>query len=93
MKNGLTYLTRMNAARMLFHEKAHLPKILPHLIKALETDSDYRFRQKIARYFGEVNDPKAKKALLKAKESDKHPIVRSVAMTSLDDLEKLSEKT
>jgi HEAT repeat protein len=89
MKKGLTYLTRMNAARMLFESKDNLDKILPHLITALEEDSDYRFRQKIARYFGEIKDPLAKKALLKANKSDKHPIVRSVAKTSLDDLEKL----
>lgn len=89
LEKGLIYLTRMNAARMLLQDKTQLLKVLPHLIKALEDDSDFRFRQKIARYFGEINDPKAKKALIKANESDVHPIVRSVAMTSLEDLEKL----
>ena len=89
LEKGLIYLTRMNAARMLLQDKAHLSKVLQHLIKALEEDSDFRFRQKIARYFGEINDPAVKKALIKAKESDKHTVVRSVAMSSLDDLEKL----
>ncbi|GAG56000.1 unnamed protein product [marine sediment metagenome] len=89
LKKGLTYLTRMNAARMLIEKKEHLDEILPHLITALEEDSDYRFRQKIARYFGEINEPSTKKALIKANKSDKHPIVRSVAKTSLDDLDKL----
>ncbi|GAH14144.1 unnamed protein product, partial [marine sediment metagenome] len=89
LKKGLTYLTRMNAARMLIEKKEHLEEILPHLITALEEDSDYRFRQKIARYFGEINEPSTKKALIKANKSDKHPIVRSVAKTSLDDLAKL----
>lgn len=89
LKKGLTYLTRMNAARMLIEKKEHLDEILPHLITALEEDSDYRFRQKITRYFGEINKPSTKKALIKANKSDKHPIVRSVAKTSLDDLAKL----
>jgi len=89
LKNGLTYLIRMNAARMLKEKKEYLDEILPHLITALEEDSDYRFRQKIARYFGEINETTTKKALIKANKSDKHPIVRSVAKTSLDDLDKL----
>lgn len=89
LEKGLTYLTRMNAARMLIEDKTHLPKVLPHLIEALEKDNDFRFRQKIARYFGEINEPSTKKALIKANKSDKHPIVRSVAKTSLDDLDKL----
>lgn len=89
LKKGLTYLIRMNAARKLIEKKDYLNKILPHLITALEEDSDYRFRQKIARYFGEINEPSAKKALVKANKSDKHPIVRSVAKTSLEDLDKL----
>lgn len=89
MEIGLTYLTRMNAARMLNEKKEYQDKVLPHLITALEKDSDYRFRQKIARYFGEINKPSTKKALIKANKSDKHPIVRSVAKTSLDDLAKL----
>jgi len=89
LKKGLTYLIRMNAARMLLEKKEYLEDILPHLITALEEDSDYRFRQKIARYFGEINKPSTKKALIKANKSDKHPIVRSVAKSSLDDLDKL----
>ncbi len=89
LKKGLIYQTRMNAARLLLRDKSYLEKVLPHLVSALETDSDYRFRQKIARYFGEINNPIIKKVLLKVKETDKHPIVRSVAMTSLEDLEKM----
>jgi len=89
LKKGLIYLTRMNAARMLIENKEYIDKILPHLIEALEEDSDFRFRQKIARYFGEINDPSVRKALIKANKSDSHPVVRSVAKTSLDDLDKL----
>ncbi|NHJ31652.1 MAG: HEAT repeat domain-containing protein [Asgard group archaeon] len=89
LEKGLTYITRMNAARLLKQDESYLPETLPHLIKAIEKDSDYRFRQKIARYFGEINNPDVKKALIKTQKSDKHPIVRSVASSSLKDLEKL----
>ncbi len=89
LKNASYYVTRMNAARILIMNKNHLQSFLPELIESLENDADFRFRQKVARNFGEVNDTKVKEALLKAHKNDKHPVVRTVAKTSLDDLEKL----
>ncbi|MHA1462699.1 MAG: hypothetical protein ACTSQ0_06500, partial [Candidatus Heimdallarchaeota archaeon] len=83
------YVTRMNAARILIKNRDHLQAFLPQLIESLESDEDFRFRQKLARNFGEINIPIVKKALLKAHKNDKHPVVRTVAKTSLDDLEKL----
>lgn len=89
LENAPYYVTRMNAARILIKNKDHLQSFLPQLIESLESDEDFRFRQKIARNFGEINDPKVKKALLNAHKNDKHPVVRTVAKTSLNDLEKL----
>jgi len=91
MKNAAYYVTRMNAARILVKNTEHLQKYLPDLIESLEKDIDFRYRQKIARYFGEINDPKVIEALTKANKNDKHPVVRTVAKTSLDDLKKLKE--
>ncbi|HUT80226.1 MAG TPA: HEAT repeat domain-containing protein [Candidatus Bathyarchaeia archaeon] len=91
LKNNEYYIYRMNAARQLFKNKEHLIKILPNLIDALTTDTDFRLRQKIARYFGEINEQIVKEALLAAHENDEHPIVRTVAKTSLEDLEKLNK--
>ena len=90
LKNAAYYGTRMNAARILIKNKEHLESVLPKLSEALESDEDFRLRQKIARNFGEINNSKVKKALLKAHKNDKHPVVRTVAKTSLDDLEKLT---
>ncbi|MHA1555605.1 MAG: HEAT repeat domain-containing protein [Candidatus Heimdallarchaeota archaeon] len=89
LKNAPYYVTRMNAARILIKNRDHLQAFLPQLIESLESDEDFRFRQKLARNFGEINIPIVKKALLKAHKNDKHPVVRTVAKTSLDDLEKL----
>ncbi|MGC9779348.1 MAG: HEAT repeat domain-containing protein [Candidatus Heimdallarchaeota archaeon] len=89
LKKGKLYTTRINAARILIRDKNNLKNILPNLIDALENDQDFRVRQKMARYFGEINDPSAKKVLTKAYKSDSHPVVRTVAHTSLDDLKKL----
>ncbi|MFW9923882.1 MAG: HEAT repeat domain-containing protein [Candidatus Thorarchaeota archaeon] len=91
LKNNDYYIYRMNAARQLFKNKEHLMKILPDLISAFITDPDFRLRQKIARYFGEINEQIVKEVLLAAHTNDKHPIVRTVAKTSLEDLEKLNK--
>jgi len=92
LKNGEYYISRMNAARQLFNNEEYLPKVLPHLIEALAQDIDFRLRQKIARRFGEINQPAVKKALIAASKKDDHPVVRTVAKTSLADLEKLGKK-
>ena len=39
--------------------------------------------------FGEIENKQVKEALQKAANNDKHPVVRTVANTSLKDLEKL----
>ena len=91
MQKGTFYTTRMNAARLMLLERSKLQDYLPSMITALEKDPDFRFRQKISRYFGTINDPKAKAALKKTIKKDTHPVVRMVAKTSLDDLEKLAE--
>ncbi len=89
LKKGILYTTRINAARILIRDKNNLKNILPNIIDVLENDQDFRVRQKIARYFGEINDPSVEKALIKANKTDSHPVVRTVAHTSLDDLKKL----
>ncbi|MHA1308912.1 MAG: HEAT repeat domain-containing protein [Candidatus Heimdallarchaeota archaeon] len=91
LQKATFYTTRMKAARLMLLNRSKLQEYLPSLIQALEKDADYRFRQKIARYFGEIDDPKAKAALQKVLKKEPHPIVRMVAKTSLDDLEKLAE--
>ncbi|HUU79485.1 MAG TPA: HEAT repeat domain-containing protein [candidate division Zixibacteria bacterium] len=86
LKNAKVYNTRMNAARLLVSHESNWQEKLPGLIDALEKDPDFRVRQKIARYFGEINEEGVKEALLKAYNEDSHPIVRTVAKTSLVDL-------
>ena len=89
LKNAKIYNTRMNAARILVKNEKMRSKALPVLIDALEKDTDFRVRQKIARFFGEIENKQVKEALQKAANNDKHPVVRTVANTSLKDLEKL----
>lgn len=86
LKNAKIYNTRMNAARLLVSHESNWQEKLPGLIDALEKDPDFRVRQKIARYFGEIKEEGIKEALLKAYNEDNHPIVRTVAKTSLMDL-------
>ncbi|NHJ87517.1 MAG: HEAT repeat domain-containing protein, partial [Asgard group archaeon] len=88
LKNAEYYIVRMNAARQLFQNTEYLSSTLPHLIKALLNDSDFRLRQKIARYFGEINKPEVIEILKQATMNDSHPVVRTVAKTSLDDIAK-----
>ncbi|MBN1330291.1 MAG: HEAT repeat domain-containing protein [Candidatus Heimdallarchaeota archaeon] len=91
LKNNDYCIYRMNAARQLFKNRLFLQQVLPDLIIALNSDPDFRSRQKIARYFGEIDNEKVKEALLDAHKNDEHPIVRTVAKTSLADLSKLNK--
>lgn len=89
LKDAKIYNTRMNAARILVNNDYLKDGVLNGLIDALENDPDFRVRQKIARYFSEINNKKVKEALQKAITNDCHPVVRTVANTSLNDLMKL----
>lgn len=83
------YTIRMNAARQLLKYDRINSDVLPALIKALEMDQDFRVRQKIAHYIGELGRKEAIPNLENAIKNDNHTLVRSVASRVINELKEL----
>jgi hypothetical protein len=80
---------RMSAARQLTKYDSTNSEVLPAIITAMETDPDFRVRQKMAHYIGELERKETIPNLEKAVKNDKHTIVRSVASRVLKELKEL----
>lgn len=85
----LEHTIRMNAARQLTKFDTTNSIVLPALVNAMETDQDFRVRQKIANYIGELNRKETIPNLEKIIKNDKHTLVRSVASRVLKELKEL----
>ncbi|NHJ48836.1 MAG: HEAT repeat domain-containing protein [Asgard group archaeon] len=79
---------RMAAARQLLKYDSVSSDVFSELVKVMKNDSDFRVRQKIAHYLGELEKKEAIPYLEEIITNDKHTLVRSVASSVLSDLQK-----